>query len=94
MGEVSVLHNSEGLGARLQALRAATGLSLEQAARSAGISAGQLSQLERGVSANPRLSTLAALARAYGCHSLEELFGPLPSQHFLRTAVEAVEDVS
>jgi transcriptional regulator with XRE-family HTH domain len=89
--EVRILHHSEGLAARLLTLRAATGMSVEQAAKKANISPGLLSQLERGVSANPRLSTLTALARVYRCHSLEELFGPLPSQHVLDAVVEREE---
>ncbi len=53
---------------RLRAARAATGLSQEALAHAAGISRNHLQALERGVGgqANPRLSTLYALAGALG----------------------------
>lgn len=55
------------LAARLRAAREASRLSQREAAEKAGISDETLNQLESGKMANPRLETLRALARVYGC---------------------------
>lgn len=66
---------------RLRALREGARMSQQSLAVSAGLSVSLVSQLERGSRADPRMSTLAALATALGV-SLDELVGrdgsPLP----------------
>lgn len=59
------------LGANLQRARAASGLTQERVARSAGISTFTYQKLEKGASnpgtgANPRLQTLVALSLVLG----------------------------
>lgn len=56
---------AQNLGAKLGPLRATVGLTLEELASKAGISAGLLSQLERGIG-NPSFNTMAKLAYALG----------------------------
>jgi transcriptional regulator with XRE-family HTH domain len=53
-------------------LRAAAGLTQQQLATAAGLSVSVVSQIEQGTNEDPRLSTLAALARALGA-SLDAL---------------------
>lgn len=66
------------LARRLLELRGDTPLAV--AARGIGISRQQLHTYETaGKKANPTLANLLAIASYYGCHSLEELFGPMPS---------------
>lgn len=55
---------ADTVAARLRALREARGLSLHVAARQAGVGAMTLHGVEAG--SDPKLSTLRALARAYG----------------------------
>ncbi len=53
------------LGPMIARERTGRGLSIEELARRSGISAGLLSQLERGIG-NPSIETLSSLARALG----------------------------
>jgi transcriptional regulator with XRE-family HTH domain len=62
------------LGKQLRALRRASSLSVEALARAAGVSAGLVSQVERGIG-NPSLQNLQKLAGALGV-SLSQLFSP------------------
>lgn len=61
------------LGSRLRELRLSRQIKLSDLAQSAGVSAGLLSQLERGVG-NPSYMTLAKLATAFGV-PISDLFG-------------------
>ncbi len=60
------------LGERLRELRQARGLSLRALAEQAGVSAGLLSQIERGL-VDPSLATLRSLADVFG-ESVARLF--------------------
>lgn len=62
------------LGRQLRSLRHAASLSVEALARRAGVSAGLVSQVERGIG-NPSLQNLQKLAAALGT-TLSALFGP------------------
>ncbi|SJN26031.1 Transcriptional regulator [Mycetocola reblochoni REB411] len=64
------------LGARVRELRGITGLSMRDLAVKAGVSAGYVSQIEKG-QANASLGVLRAIADAFGIPWLE-LFGPAP----------------
>lgn len=66
------------LGSRIRELRGITGLSMRDLAAKAGVSAGYISQIEKG-QANASLAVLRAIADAFGIPWLE-LFGPAP-QH-------------
>jgi transcriptional regulator with XRE-family HTH domain len=52
------------LAARVKQLREAAGLSQQSLAQAAGLSISVVTQLEQGAKADPRISTVAALARA------------------------------
>lgn len=67
------------LGERLRQLRAERGLSIADVVRGTQISRSRLNEYESDPTANPTLDKLVALATFYGLHSIEELFGPLPS---------------
>jgi transcriptional regulator with XRE-family HTH domain len=54
------------LAGRVKQLREAAGLSQQALAQAAGLSISVVTQLEQGVKADPRISTVAALARALG----------------------------
>lgn len=54
------------LARRLKELRDARGLTQQQMAGQAGLSMSLVTQMEQGTKADPRLSTLLALARALG----------------------------
>jgi transcriptional regulator with XRE-family HTH domain len=60
------------IGDRLKQLRKAKKLSQMELARQSGLSLSIITQLEQGLTADPRLSTLKALARVLGC-TLDEL---------------------
>ncbi len=60
------------LGARIRALRLASGLTLRRVAADAGVTESFLSQVERGVAA-PSIATVQRIARALG-RSIAELF--------------------
>lgn len=68
---------AEHFGARLKELRG-EGRPQAVVAKRAGVSAEQVSQLERGDS-QPTLSTMLALQEALGLETLEELIGPAPA---------------
>jgi transcriptional regulator with XRE-family HTH domain len=55
------------IGDRLRQLRKAKGLSQMALARESGLSLSIITQLEQGLTADPKLSTLKALAKALGC---------------------------
>jgi transcriptional regulator with XRE-family HTH domain len=67
--------NGADLGARLRARRKALGLTLRAVAERAGLSAGFISQIERGIAA-PSLSSLASVARVLGADPGEFLAHP------------------
>lgn len=63
-----------GLSENLRRLRDAAGMSQQALAEKAGVSWSIIASLEQGKSANPRLSTLRALATALGV-KLHDLAG-------------------
>lgn len=63
----------ESLGERLSALRVQAGLSQEQLAAATGVSAKTISDLERGVTRNPRPSTIRAIADALGLEGAQRV---------------------
>ncbi|MFC7735809.1 cupin domain-containing protein [Roseomonas sp. GCM10028921] len=65
--------SSKQVGARLRALRAAQGLTILELAAKAGLSAGLISQIERGNS-NPSMRTIQRLRSALGIN-IWEFFG-------------------
>jgi transcriptional regulator with XRE-family HTH domain len=65
----------KALGARLRALRKATGTTQEALAVTAGIGRVTLVRIENG-GQSPKLATLTALARALGCPVQELVAGP------------------
>lgn len=65
------------LPARLSALRAARSLSLRELAARSGVSAGMISEVERGAK-SPTVRLAYQLARALGCSLSELLEGPAP----------------
>jgi len=60
------------IGDRIRELRKAKGMSQMALARASGLSLSIVTQLEQGLTSDPRLSTLKALAGALGC-TLDEL---------------------
>jgi transcriptional regulator with XRE-family HTH domain len=60
------------IGDRLKQLRTAKGMTQLQLSRATGLSLSIIAQLEQGDTANPRLNTVKALAKALGC-SLDDL---------------------
>jgi transcriptional regulator with XRE-family HTH domain len=69
-----VLQERLPIASRLKVLRENAGMSQQSLAVSAGLSVSLVSQIERGSRADPRMSTIAALATALGV-SLDELVG-------------------
>ena len=57
---------------KLEQLRKAAGLTQQELGRISGIPQCSISQLERGVSKNPRIDTASRLARALHC-TVEDL---------------------
>jgi transcriptional regulator with XRE-family HTH domain len=57
---------SEALSERVRSLREASGLSQQEVAVKADLSLSQVSKLEQGTKADPRASTILALAKALG----------------------------
>jgi transcriptional regulator with XRE-family HTH domain len=68
------VHTITLLGSRVKALRKSRGLTLGTVADRAGLAKSYVWELERGKNTNPSISTLMALARAFGS-SLDELVG-------------------
>jgi transcriptional regulator with XRE-family HTH domain len=66
------------IGQSVKDLRAAAGLTQQELAVRAGLSVSVVSQIEQVTNADPRLSTLAALAGALGV-SLDQLAGGVMS---------------
>jgi transcriptional regulator with XRE-family HTH domain len=62
------------VGDRLKQLRTEADMTQQALATAAGLSISVVTQIERGVNADPRLSTLKALAKALGC-TMNELTG-------------------
>jgi transcriptional regulator with XRE-family HTH domain len=67
------------IGQNVKRLRAAAGMTQQDLAVAAGLSTSVVSQIEQGTNADPRMNTLAALAKALGV-SVDELMreGPAP----------------
>jgi transcriptional regulator with XRE-family HTH domain len=59
------------IGERLKALRIARGMTQLELAQATGLSLSIIAQLEQGETANPRLNTVKALARALEVSLLE-----------------------
>jgi transcriptional regulator with XRE-family HTH domain len=68
----TMVSEPEVLAERVKCLRLAAKMTQQQLAGAAGIALTALAQIEQGVTTDPRLSTLRALARALGV-SLDEL---------------------
>jgi transcriptional regulator with XRE-family HTH domain len=75
---------------QLKALRAVAGMSQQSLAVSAGLSVSLVSQIERGSRADPRMSTITALAEALGV-SLDELVGRSGSASHTKDAGEGAQ---
>jgi transcriptional regulator with XRE-family HTH domain len=58
--------NQLAVGKRIKERREAAGLTQQQLAVKAGLSVSNLAQIEQGQKADPRISTVVALARALG----------------------------
>jgi transcriptional regulator with XRE-family HTH domain len=71
---------AHNLAERLKRRREAAGLSQQSLAVAAGLSMSLICQLEQGQKKDPRLSTLRALAKAFGI-TLDELVGDDPGSH-------------
>jgi transcriptional regulator with XRE-family HTH domain len=69
-----VMQELAPIAQRLKALRENAGMSQQSLAVSAGLSVSLVSQIERGSRADPRMSTITALAGALGI-TLDELVG-------------------
>ena len=54
------------LASRVRAIRKGLGITQEDLARLAGLTASTVAKIEQGTMANPRLDTLAGLAKALG----------------------------
>ena len=67
------------LGVRVRDLRAQRQMSMHDLASISGISQAQLSSIETGKSQDPRISTIRAIAAAFGL-TLSELFQEIPVQ--------------
>jgi transcriptional regulator with XRE-family HTH domain len=68
-----------GIGARVRQLRIEARLSQQALAVAAGLSMSVVAQLEQGVRADPKISTVAALARALGV-SVDALLEGAPGE--------------
>lgn len=73
------MNKHEPFAERLARLRDASGLSQAALADKASVPLGTLRNLEQGQRVNPRLTTLAALARALGM-GIDELTGFKPAK--------------
>src|SRR6202034_382748 len=60
-GEARVRENARSLGQLVRSIRMSRGMSIESLAKAAGVSAGGISQIERGVG-NPAFTTLMKIA--------------------------------
>src|SRR5688572_14802950 len=69
---------SKKIGNRLVALRRAAGLSKRQVAKRAKLSRSRVAKMERGRKADPRASTLLALAGALGVKPARLIEGSTP----------------
>lgn len=65
---------SKSLGEQIALIRTRNGLSQSELARRMGLHSQRINQLESGAIADPRLSTVKALAIALGC-TVAELMG-------------------
>jgi transcriptional regulator with XRE-family HTH domain len=66
------------LAGRVRQLREAAGLSQQALAMAAGLSISVVTQLEQGTKGDPRISTVAALARALGV-KVDDLISDRPA---------------
>jgi DNA-binding XRE family transcriptional regulator len=73
----AMTQSPEGSPSALRAVREAKGLSLDAAARAAGIDKAHLSRIERGLK-RPSLRTLQALGRVLGLRNIIALFDEEP----------------
>ena len=74
---------SKAIAKRVQELREATGLSQQEIAQRGDLSVSLVAKLEQGKKADPRASTLLALARAFEVKPgrlLDDLFPPAPAK--------------
>jgi transcriptional regulator with XRE-family HTH domain len=82
----------KALSQRIRALREAAGLSQQDVAMKGDLSLSLVAKLEQGKKADPRASTLLALAEALGVRPgqlLDDLFGPPPPAPAEASALEA-----
>lgn len=78
----SIARQGARLAVQVDVLRKSQHLSRRQLADRAGIGVTTVRKILKG-EGNPTLDTLLALANVLGLHSIEELFGPLPSHEIL-----------
>jgi transcriptional regulator with XRE-family HTH domain len=74
---------AKAIAARLKALREGAGLSQQDVAMKADLSLSLVAKMEQGKKADPRASTLLALAGALGVppgRLLDDLFAPAPPE--------------
>jgi transcriptional regulator with XRE-family HTH domain len=64
------------IGERVKEKRKALGITQERLARNADMPSRVVSSLERGETTDPRMSTVAALAKALGCTTDYLIFEP------------------
>jgi transcriptional regulator with XRE-family HTH domain len=67
------------MGAQIRQLRKARGLTIDEAAKRAGLSRNTLSNVERSALPNPTLGTMLALMELFDLETIEGLIGPTPS---------------
>jgi transcriptional regulator with XRE-family HTH domain len=80
---------AKAIAARLKALREGAGLSQQDVAMRADLSLSQVAKMEQGKKADPRASTLLALAGALGVSPgrlLDDLLPPAPPEPAAREA--------
>lgn len=70
------------LAARIGQLRADAGWTYTELSRQCGMNATYLKQIEAGIR-SPGVDRLFALARAFRLQSIEQLFGPLPTEDII-----------
>lgn len=78
---------------RINMIRKKRGMSIEELSRAAGVPVGTVSKITAGITRNPSLDTVKALARALGC-KLDDFDDPEMLPPALIAEGEAVEEAS